>query len=104
MNEYRWIRLADSYESFRQYAQTVPTFNQSFGRREAFTYVVRAIPTDEWNDIVRERRKDNYPDWFDFVRAYYAKEVLSQPTAMVRFFQRIAQAHNDDPLSGTTGI
>lgn len=104
MKEFRWIRINDGYESFRQYAQTLPSFNHSFGEREAFTYTVRDIPASEWNEIVRDRRLDRYPGYHEFLRAYFAKEVLSQPIHMIRLMQQIGQAHQDEPLSNVTGI
>lgn len=106
MREWKWIRIQDGVEAFREYAQTVPTFNEAFGRRDQFTYVVRAIPTAEWDDIVRERRRGAMPEdiLFRFIEAMYANDVLSQPSHLSRFYARITQIRQDEPLSGPSGI
>jgi hypothetical protein len=106
MQEWKWIRIENQYEAHRQYAQTLPTFNAAFGERSAFTYVVRDIPADEWDEIVRERRRVQYPERMleRFVEAVYAREVLSQPIHLIRLFQEITQIRQREPLSGTSGI
>lgn len=106
MQEFRWIRIRDNYEAHREYATTLPTFNQAFGDRRAFTYTVRDVPSDEWDDIVRERRRIQYPERLleRFIEGVYAREVLSQPSHLVRLFQEITQIRQREPLSGTSGI
>lgn len=106
MREWKWIRIADNFEAHSEYADTQPVFNRAFGDRIAFTYVVRDLPADEWDDIVRERRRAKYPERFveQFIEAVYAREVLSQPIHLTRLFQRLNQIRQEEPLSGTTGI
>lgn len=106
MKEFTWIRIEDNFESLVEYANTVPTFNACFGQREHFTYTMKNLSADEWNDIVREKRRFKFPDKlvYHFIEAFYAREVLSQPTHMSKVFQVITKILDDEPLSGTTGI
>lgn len=106
MQEFQWIRIRDNYLAHVEYAESLPEFNPAFGERRAFTYTVRSIPSDEWDDIVRERRRAKYPERFveQFIEAVYAREVLSQPIHLARLFQRMNQIRQQEPLSGATGV
>ena len=104
MREWKWIRIENQHEAHRELADKMPQFNRVFGDRSAFTYVVRDVPTEEWNEIVRERRIEQYPNYYEFLRAYFAKEILSQPVHMNRLMQQMVTAHRDNQLSGVTGV